>query len=172
MGTWLNNALVGGNQGGRDRLILRYPNLQTYFYEGQNPSGGIGWYPSANLNYLYDSIDDIWQSYRLPYERSICGSWSYEETKIGTKDFMVPTGSSVMLVPDNCKIAGKTGFRWRISEQLTEDTFTNLAETVDSEIMWTFSHPGEYNIELIITDTNGNVGITEKKQFITVYDEE
>jgi hypothetical protein len=172
MGTWLNNSLVGGNQGGRDRLILRYPNLQTYFYEGQNPSGGVGWYPSANLNYLYDSTDDIWQSYRLPYERSICGSWSYEETKIGSVDFMVPTGSSVMLVPDNCKIAGKTGFRWRISEQLTEDTFTNLAETIDSEIMWTFSHPGKYNIELMITDTNGNVGTGEKKQFITVYDEE
>ena len=172
MGTWLNNALVGGNQGGRDRLILRYPNLQTYFYEGQNPSGDAGWYPSANLNYLYDSTDDIWQSYRLPYERSICGSWSYEETKIGNSDFRVPTGSSVMLVPDNCKIAGKTGFRWRISEQLTSDTYTNLAETVDDEIMWTFSHAGRYNVELIVTDTNGNVGKTEKKQFITVYDEE
>lgn len=172
MGTWLTNALVGGNQGGRDRLILRYPNLQTYFYEGENPSGEAGWYPSANLNFNYDSTVNRWQSFRLPYERSICGSWSYEETKIGYNEVRLPTGSSVLLVPDNCKIAGKTGFRWRISEQLTEEDYLNLAETVDGEIMWTFSHSGKYNVELSVTDTNGNLGIKEKKQFITVYDEE
>lgn len=171
-GDWLKNALIGGNQGGRDRLILRYPNLQTYFYEGINPSGERGWYPSENLNYLYDSLTMLWQSYRLPYERSICGSWSYEETKIGHNEVNVPTGSSVLLVPDNCTIAGKTGFRWRISEQLDEEEYLNLVETIDDEIMWTFSHPGKYNIELTVIDTNGNVAIKEKKQFITVYDEE
>jgi hypothetical protein len=171
MGYWLTNALVGGTLGGRDRLILRYPNLQTYFYEGLNPSGEPGWYPSANLNYLYDSTQDIWQSYRLPYERSICGSWSYEETKIGYNEVRVPTGASVLFVPDNCKIAGKTRFRWRISEQFNETEYTNLVETIDEEIMWTFTHSGRYNVELEVIDTNGNVGIREKKQFITVYDE-
>jgi hypothetical protein len=172
MGYWLSSGLVGGNQGGRDRLILRYPNLQTYFYEGLNPSGGAGWYPSLNLNLAYDSDTDIWQSYRLPYERSIASAWSYEETKIGHKDTRVPTGSSVLFVPDNCKIAGKTQFLWTISEQVSEEDRINLVETVDPEIMWTFSHSGNYNISLQIIDTNGNVGYQEKKHFIKVYDED
>lgn len=169
---WLNNSLVGGNQGGRDRLTLRYPNLQTYFYEGQNPSGEAGWYPSLNLNTFYDSVDNRWQSFRLPYERSITSAWSYEETKIGNTETRVPTGSSVLFVPDNCKIAGKTRYLWSISEQLSESEKTNLVETVDSEIMWLFSHPGNYNVSLEVIDTNGNVGYREKKQFINVYDEE
>jgi len=172
MSRWLNDASVGGNQGGRDRLILRYANLQTYFYEGQNPSGEAGWYPSLNLNTFYDSVDNRWQSFRLPYERSITSSWSYEETKIGNRETRVPTGSSVLFVPDNCTIAGKTRFLWTISEQLSETERINLVETIDPEIMWLFSHSGDYNISLEIIDTNGNVGYREKKHFINVYDEE
>ena len=85
------------------------------------------------------------QSERLPYERSIGGAYTWEETRIGKYTTKIPSGSSVMLSAEASDIAGKTNYFWRIKEG---DTI--LAETTDRRILWTYDYPGNFDVELTL----------------------
>ena len=65
---------------------------------------------------------------------------------------------------DGCKIAGKTEYLWRI----TDNVGNVLIECIKPYLIWTFTQEGEYNIYLKITDTNNNVKETERKGFVNV----
>ena len=167
---------VGGFLTGMKELVINERSLQVYFYEGINPNAGEpGWYPAASLAPAYSFFNDPafsnvleaeTQSNRLPYESAIGGSWRWEDSIIGTLPAKIPQGTSVLLTPDASKIAGKTKFGWKIYEDSNL-----LVETTDPTILWEFSYPGKFTVELTIEDTNGNVRIDTKKDFFEVYGE-
>ena len=177
-------GLVGGFQGGLSEFLLKERSLQVYFYNGLNPLGGNkGWYPAANLPYNYSYIENDpfpalpafdnvaeaeSQANRLPYETAIGGSYRWEETFMGVLPTRVPSGSSVLLSPEASKIAGKTKYLWRLKE--SDDNV--LAELTDKTVLWTFDKPGNFSVELEITDTNGNTKTYEKKEFFEIYEAE
>lgn len=165
---------VGSFLNGLDDFVINYRNVQTYLSEGISPFGYKGWYPAFNLPVQYSYINSPYftnsaqaeaDSQRLPYERSIGGALTWEETWAGNTNGRFPTGSSVILTSDTSKVAGKTGYLWRIKEG---DEV--LVETIDPMIMWTFTYPGTFSIELTIEDSNGNATVRKKDTFIEVND--
>jgi hypothetical protein len=165
---------VGAFLKGLYQFSQNYRNIQTYITEGIDPFGNKGWYPADNLPYQYSYTNSPYminaneakaQAERLPYERSIGGALTWEETWVGQDNGRVPVGSSVIFTSDTSKIAGKTKYRWTIREGETI-----LAETIDPMIMWNFNVPGKYDVELTIEDTNGNVKTTSKKSYIEIYE--
>jgi hypothetical protein len=165
---------VGAFQYGLQEFLTKYRYAQVYLYEGTSPFGEPGWYPANDLPpaYTYTNnplfgnyLEAKAQSERLPYERSIGGAYTWEETRIGKYTTKIPSGSSVMLSAESSDIAGKTQYFWRIKEG---DTI--LAETTDNRIFWTYDYPGNFDVELTITDTNGNKSTKTKKSFLNIYE--
>lgn len=142
---------------------------QTYYIEGTDPVGSEGWYPKEILPTIYDSNDGFWKSFRLPYDRAVAGSFTWNEILISDEFLNVPIMTTVFFKDDNCKIAGKTRRIWRVFEK---DTNKLLIETTKSFLIWTFAYKGEFNIELEITDSNGNNGSIKKVGYISTLDYE
>jgi hypothetical protein len=173
---WLGFGLnkVGSFLNGINEFVINYRNIQTYLSEGISPIGYKGWYPATNLPYVYsflatsafsNNAEAEGQSERLPYERSIGGALTWEETWVDSRNGKFPVGSSVILTSDTSKIPGKSAFLWKIKEN--EET---LVETTDSAIMWTFTYPGTFGVELTIQDSNGNTNTLSRNTFIEVYE--
>lgn len=168
---------IGGFLGGMKEFLMNERSLQVYFYEGVDPNNGKpGWYPANQLAPAYSFTNDpVFENYlnaetqanRLPYESAIGGSWRWEDSIIGYLPAKLPQGTSVLLTPDSSKIAGKTSFVWKIYEDNNL-----LVETSDPLLLWEFSYPGKFDIELTITDTNGNTRTDIKKDFFEIYGEE
>lgn len=176
---------VGSFLNGLDDFVIKYRNIQVYLSEGLSPFGYRGWYPAQELPlqysyigsssfvnpvggtgpiYTFDNrLDAPGESERLPYERSIGGALTWEETWAGDTNGKFPIGSSVILTSDTSKVAGKTKYLWRIKEG--DDI---LVETTDPAIMWTFTYPGTFGIELSIEDSNGNKTVRQKDTFIDI----
>ena len=163
---------VGSFLNGLNDFVINYRNIQVYLNEGISPFGYRGWYPALNLpvqysyilsQYFSNSATAEADSQRLPYERSIGGAFTWEETWAGDSNGRFPIGSSILLTSDTSKIAGKSKYLWRIKEN---DNI--LVETIDPEIMWTFTYPGVFGVELTIEDSNGNTTVKEKQTFIEV----
>jgi len=164
---------VGSFEYGIQQFLQQYRYAQIYYNLGTSPLGTPGWYPADNLPLVYsyinsdvfDNMDDAKaSSNRLPFERSIGGSYTWEETHIGINQDKLPVGSSVLLSSDVSSIAGKTAFLWKIIENGTV-----LVETTDPQLLWTFGYTGEFDVELTIFDTNGNNKTMRKNSFLIVY---
>jgi hypothetical protein len=165
---------VGSFEHGLQEFLTKYRYAQIYLDLGTSPYGEPGWYPANELPYKYSYTNDPvfsnylearYQSERLPYARSIGGAYTWEETRIGKQGTKIPSGSSVMLSAEASDIAGKTGYLWKL-----KDGETIIAETIDSRILWTFDYTGNFDIELTITDTNGNQRTETKKSFLNIYE--
>jgi hypothetical protein len=165
---------VGAFEYGLDKFLEKYRYAQVYTKLGTSPFGEPGWYPADELPYAYsysnstafsNYLDAKAQSERLPYENSMNGSYTWEETQMGKYNAKLPAGSAVLLSAEASDIAGKSGFLWKI-----KDGDVILAETIDSRILWTFDYIGNFDVELIITDTNGNKKTKNKKSFINIYE--
>ena len=165
---------VGSFQYGLQEFLTKYRYAQSYLNLGTSPFGEPGWYPASNLplpytytnNPTFDNyLNARAQSERLPYERSIGGAYTWEETRIGKYTTKIPVGSSVLLSAESSDIAGKTKYFWRIKEGNTI-----LAETTDNRISWTYDYTGNFDVELTITDTNGNKSTKTKKSFLNIYE--
>ena len=174
-------GLIGAFEGGLKEFLMTSRYYQIYQYEGVNPlSLPGGWYPAFDLPPQYSFTMNpplpglpVWnndliaeaQSNRLPYESAIGGTWRWEDTYIGINPLSLPSGSTVYFSSDASKIAGKTGFYWKLS-----DGQKTLVELTDPDIMWSFDRPGKFTIELTITDTNGNKKTYKRKDFLTIYE--
>jgi hypothetical protein len=163
---------IGSFLNGLNDFVINYRNIQVYLNEGISPFGYKGWYPAFNLPVQYSYISSSVfsnsnqaqaDSERLPYERSIGGALTWEETWAGDTNGKFPVGTPIILTSDSSKIAGKSKYLWRIKEQ---DEI--LVETVDPQIMWTFTYPGTFSVELTIEDSNGNTTARTKETFIEV----
>jgi hypothetical protein len=165
---------VGSFELGIQEFLTKYRYAQMYINLGTSPWGVPGWYPANTLPYAYSYTNDPvfsnyleakTQSERLPYARAISGSYTWDETRIGKYGVKIPAGSSVMLSAEASDIAGKTNYFWKLKEG---DTM--LAEIIDSRMLWTFDYAGAFDVELTITDTNGNQKTETKKSFLNVYE--
>jgi hypothetical protein len=174
-------GLVGAFEGGLKEFLMTSRYYQIYQYEGLNPLAlPGGWYPAFDLPPQYSYLMNpappaipTWdndlvaetQSNRLPYESAIGGAWRWEDTHIGIEPVKLPSGSTVYFSPDASRIAGKTNFYWKLS-----DENQILVELTNPAIMWTFDRPGKFTLELEITDTNGNKKNYTRKDFLTIYE--
>jgi hypothetical protein len=165
---------VGAFKRGLQDFLTNYRYAQTYLYEGTSPYGTPGWYPSDDLSYNYsysnsptfsNYLEAKAQSERLPYSRAIGGVYTWEETRVGKYNGKLPAGTSVLLSANASDIVGKTQYYWKLI-----DGETTLAEVIDEQLLWTFEYPGNFDVELTITDTNGNKKTQLKKSFLTIYD--
>jgi hypothetical protein len=186
--SWLGygNGKIGSFLNGIEEFTINYRNIQVYKNEGVDPNNGYpGWYPGKTGPRAYSSIPPIpssgtggftaqgftftnykeakADSERLPYERSIGGALTWEETWAGKTNGKIPIGTSVIFTSNTSKIAGKTKYLWRIKEN-----GETLVETLDSQVMWNFTYPGVFGVELTISDTNGNTRSKKKETFIEV----
>lgn len=105
-----------------------------------------------------------WQSMRLLYEQSFNGAFTWEDSTVSVREKKIPAGSSVLFSSDASDIAGKTGFLWNLYHEGTK-----LVSITDASFLWTFLEPGDYDLELEITDTNGNKQKKYSKTFVEVY---
>jgi hypothetical protein len=165
---------VGSFEHGLQEFLTKYRYAQVYLGLGTSPIGEPGWYPANELPYKYSYTNDPVfsnyleaksQSQRLPYARSIGGAYTWEETRIGKQGAKIPSGSSVMLSAEASNIVGKSGYLWKLKEGEKI-----IAETIDSRILWTFDYTGNFDIELTITDANGNQRTGTKKSFLNIYE--
>lgn len=173
---WIGYGIgkVGSFEYGLQQFLQQYRYAQVYYdIGGISPLGVPGWYPAETLPLTYSYIDsDVFDnskaakvdSNRLPFERSIGGAYTWEETKIGIHQGKLPVGSSVLLSSDASAIAGKSQFLWKIIEDGVV-----LVETTNSQLLWTFGYTGEFDVELTIFDSNGNSRSTTKNSFLIVY---
>lgn len=164
---------VGSFEYGLGQFLQQYRYAQVYVNLGTAPTGFPGWYPADELPPAYSYSDNPVfsnvkeakvDSNRLPYERSIGGAYTWEETRMGVYQDKLPVGSSILLSSDSSAIAGKTSFLWRVIENGVV-----LVETTNSQLLWTFGYTGEFDVELTIFDSNGNSKTTTKKSFLIVY---
>jgi len=174
-------GLVGAFEGGLKEFLMTSRYYQIYQHEGLNPlSLPGGWYPAADLPLQYSFTMNppppalpVWdndlvaeaQSNRLPYESAIGGAWRWEDTYIGIEPVKLPSGTTVYFSSDASRIAGKTSFYWKLSNENS-----TLVELTDSEMMFTFDRPGKFTLELEITDTNGNKKNYTRNDFLTIYE--
>jgi hypothetical protein len=105
-----------------------------------------------------------WQSMRLLYEQSFNGAFTWEDSTVSVREKKIPAGSSVLFSSDASDIAGKTGFLWNLYHEGSK-----LVSITDTSFLWTFLEPGDYDLELEITDSNGNKQSKYSKTFVEVY---
>jgi hypothetical protein len=105
-----------------------------------------------------------WQSMRLLYEQSFNGAFTWEDSTVSVREKKIPAGSSVLFSSDASDIAGKTGFLWNLYHEGTK-----LVSITDTSFLWTFLEPGDYDLELEITDSNGNKQKKYNKTYVEVY---
>jgi hypothetical protein len=128
-------------------------------------------YTPLDLNIKIQPITNViwsrtkqWDSMRLPYEASFNGAFTWEDSTVSIREKKIPAGSSVLFSSDASDIAGKTGFLWNLYHEGTK-----LVSVTDPSFLWTFLEPGDYDLELEITDTNGNKQNKYNKTFVEVY---
>jgi hypothetical protein len=109
-----------------------------------------------------------WNSMRLQYESAISSAFTWEDTNITIREKKIPAGTSVLFSSDASDIAGKTTFFWNLYHRVDE-TLTKVCSITDPNFLWTFLEEGLYDLELTITDTNGNVQRRYNTNFIEVY---
>ena len=137
---------------------------RTYREYGVDPNADIGWYPADSLPNLYSSTQDLWKSERIPYKNAIDGVFTWSDLMCSPRNSMIPLYATVFFSASGCNIAGKSGYLWRIIDQ----DGNILIETISPNLIWTFNNEGKYDIELSITDTNGNVKTRRRKEFMEI----
>lgn len=106
-----------------------------------------------------------WDSMRLLYERSFNSAFTWEDTTIALSEKKIPVGSSILFSADASDIAGKTSFRWN----LYQEDGTKLVSLIDENFLWTFLEKGLYDVELEITDSNGNRQSKYNTNFVEIF---
>jgi hypothetical protein len=105
-----------------------------------------------------------WDSMRLLYERSFNSAFTWEDSTIAVRERKIPVGASVLFSSDASDIAGKTKFLWSLYQGSTK-----LVSIADADFLWTFLETGLYDLELEITDTNGNKQKKYNKNFVEIF---
>lgn len=105
-----------------------------------------------------------YDSMRLQYEDSMNAAFTWEDTTISIRERKIPAGSSVLFTSDPSTIAGKTKFSWGLYRDGIK-----VVSLTDPSFLWTFLEPGLYDVELQITDTNGNVQRRYCEHFVEAF---
>ena len=101
---------------------------------------------------------------RLLYEDSINSAFTWEDSTIGVAEKKIPAGASVLFTSDASDIAGKTSYRWNLYHDGTK-----VCSVIDPSFLWTFMETGLYDLELSITDSNGNTQTKYNPNYLEVY---
>jgi hypothetical protein len=175
--SWFSDNEVGAFENGIQEFLTRYRFAQAYVNLGSINGDGVtgGWYPAdklpreytyTNSNLFNNYLDAKAQSQRLPYERAIGGSYVWEETRIGKYSGKIPVGSAVLFTADASNIAGKTTCRWKLIDNRENIV---LVESIGNRLLWTFDYTGSFDVELTITDSNGNTKKESKNSFVIIF---
>ena len=101
---------------------------------------------------------------KLQYADSMSAAFTWEDTTVSIREKKVPAGASVLFSSDASDIAGKTEFLLNLYTDGVK-----ICSVTDQNFLWTFLEEGYYDIDLKITDTNGNTQYRRQNNFIQVY---
>ena len=119
----------------------------VYKYQNYNP-----------LNYNI-SVSD-WIIDEFNYSN---GYYLYDDVYISKDNVTLTVGTPFLLVTDPSKIFGKTNVTWKIYDSNTKEIL------LDVQNLWMhfiLPRTGEFDIECIIEDSNGNIKTMKKNRFI------
>ena len=145
----MGNKLVGSS-GGCEVLIPNRNKLSTWgdLYEFTWADMTIQWEGTENM-YMATGVDNL---------------FTWDNVNIHAEAFDVPICSRIQMVVDNSHMPGKSYCKWIISNddtgyRIEADTFTMALR---------FYKKGNYNVEVWIEDTNGNINKIKKRNHIRV----
>jgi hypothetical protein len=165
LGNTVNPLWLSGFYGPDNKPANWNPLIRAYNEWGIDPAGDIGWYPTDRLPYVYDSTERREESLRIPYLRAASSAFTWEETFVSPRNVTIPVYTVGFFRADGCKIAGKTNYLWRI----IDSKGNILVEVIKPYLIWVFSSEDEYDIQLTITDTNGNTKTRTRKGLVKTY---
>jgi hypothetical protein len=142
------------------------PTIRAYNEYGIDPGGEIGWYPGNKLAKKYDSVKENWKSQRIPYLHALGGPHTWSEVYVSPRNSKVPIYSTLFFTASNCEIAGKSEYLWTIIDTETSNV---LVQTIKPYLIWTFTKEGEFDVQLEIKDSNGNMQSKRRVGFIDTY---
>jgi hypothetical protein len=134
-----------------------------------NPGVGVP-APAANHKYWVDhgymktEVDGRRRGY-LPSSAG-SGTWNNQDIKIFNSNFSVPLGVPVFFVVDQSEIPGKSSFIWTIYKNEVNEDIKLIEVRGKNFFIFRFDTPGEYNISIELTDSNGNKYYTKKNGFV------
>jgi hypothetical protein len=140
--------------------------IRLYQEFGVDPIGVKGWYPSDVLQPEYASVDELWKSQRIPYLPALGNNLSWNDMFVSPRNTEVPIYTTLFFSASNCKVAGKTGYRWSVIDVNRKEV---LVETIKPYLIWTFTRESEYDIALEIVDTNSNVQSKTRQGFVRTF---
>lgn len=171
---------------GFDSLLKRgwYPATQ-YTYDENTISSKI--FAPIKVNFLYPEPDDPSSPiYSLPYgfpsllqsvdwrfaegmrclyDTAVAGPFNWNDFFVSNKPCVLKPMTTVFFLASKSKIAGKNKYLWQIKDRTNNKV---LVETIEKELIWTFSYESVYDISLTIEDINGNKKSVQKNSFIKI----
>ncbi len=113
---------------------------------------GLKWVDCKNFHWT--DIPIHWKnSFEIYFAKALENPFTFDNIKVYSSTFEVPTVVPVLMTIDNCTIAGKTDAFWSIIDEF-DDTIVDRAE--GKYFAYSFERPGYYSVKLTIVDTNGN----------------
>ena len=93
-------------------------------------------------------------------------SWSWNDKRLYDKNFEIPVNTTVFFNPIDSYIPGKKNHVWGV---YNEDTGEKLIQVRgENSLIWTFVEVGNFSVELLMQDSNGNEINVYKKGLVRV----
>jgi photosystem II stability/assembly factor-like uncharacterized protein len=154
MKQWTKSEADGG-----EPLGVNNPPLWNYLYSTYYEFGE--WFPVPEL--LGEYAEDL-ESTRALYIQALDGSFNWQDTKIKRWKSKITPGTTIFFNSFPSRIAGIKNHEWKIY-----DNRNQLMASVKNEfLIWTFCEPGNYSIELQVSDIEDNTYLVRRNGFVEV----
>lgn len=96
--------------------------------------------------------------------------FTLDNTRVYSDYFDAPIMSNVFFTIDNSEMCGKTHVSWKVIRENISKSETLLEIEGINFLNYQFLTPGQYSVEVEITDTNGNKNKINKNKIINILD--
>lgn len=154
MKEWTKSEANGGEPLGMNNPPLWNHLYSTYYEFGE-------WFPVPEL--LGEYAEDL-ESIRALYTQALDGSFNWQDTKIKRWKSKVTPGTTIFFNSLPSRVAGIKNHEWK----LFDNTNTLLASVKNEFLIWTFCEPGNYSVELQVSDIEDNTYLVRRNGFVEV----
>jgi photosystem II stability/assembly factor-like uncharacterized protein len=154
MKEWTKSEADGG-----EPLGLNNPPLWNYLYSTYYEFGE--WFPVPELLGEYS---EALESTRALYTQALDGSFNWQDTKIKRWKSNVTPGTTIFFNSLPSRVAGVKNHEWK----LYDNKNTLLTSIKNEFLIWTFCDPGNYSVELQISDIEDNTYFVRRNGFVEV----
>ena len=123
----------------------------------------------------WDDIQTPWEDMPISWDnmesvirtKAVENPFGWDNVNVNDNRFNIPIMIPLFMIVDNSKMAGKTEVHWKITNESTGE----IVLDIDSFTMvYRFINSGNYTIEVVITDTNGNTNNIKKEKHVKVFE--